>query len=168
MNDQEFKSQVFPLKDKIFRFSLRLLGQREEAEDVTQEVLLRMWGKKHELGQYKSIEALAMQTAKNMCLDRLRHQQLRIRKLRHLKGDQFINNHESEMDNQEMQSIISRVIGKLPVRQKMVVHLKDIEGYSTREITEILGMEAVAVRTNLSRARRKVRERTIKILNHGI
>ena len=168
MNDQEFKTQVFPLKDKIFRFAWRILQQREEAEDVTQEVLLKLWGKKQELGQYRSIEAVAMQSAKNLCLDRLRHQQIRTRKLRHLKLDQPGNNHETDLENKEMHSIISRIIGKLPVRQKMVIHLKDVEGYSTREITEILGMDVVAVRTNLSRARKKVREKTQKILNHGI
>jgi len=168
MNDQEFKMQVFPLKDKIFRFAWRILQQREEAEDVTQEVLLRLWGRKHKLEQYTSIEALAMQSAKNLCLDRLRHQKIRIKKLHQLKLDQPGNNHETDLENKEMHSIISRVIRKLPVRQKMVIHLKDVEGYSTREITEILGMEVVAVRTNLSRARKKVREKMQKILNHGI
>ncbi len=72
MNPEEFKIQVLPLKNKLFRLSLRMLGRVEEAEDSVQDAMVKLWTKKDELNKYSSIEAFAMTITKNLCLDRIR------------------------------------------------------------------------------------------------
>jgi RNA polymerase sigma-70 factor (ECF subfamily) len=56
----------------------------------------------------------------------------------------------------------------LPEKQKLVIHLRDVEGYSFEEMSEVLEMDEVALRVNLSRARKKVKEEILKIVNYGI
>src|SRR3990167_8947170 len=72
MKQQEFLHIISPFKDKIFRVAKRLLVSIEEAEDATQEVLVRLWNKNDGLEKYNSVEALAMTMTKNYCLDQLK------------------------------------------------------------------------------------------------
>jgi len=72
MNQNEFMQLVTPFKDKVFRLAKRLLVSREEAEDATQEILVKLWSKNQGLEQYNSIEAVAMTMTKNYCLDQLK------------------------------------------------------------------------------------------------
>ena len=69
MNQNEFMQLVLPFKDKVFRVAKRLLVSTEEAEDATQEVLVKLWTKNESLSAYNSVEALAMTMTKNYCLD---------------------------------------------------------------------------------------------------
>ena len=64
MKQQEFLQIISPFKDKIFRVAKRLLVSIEEAEDATQEVLVRLWNKNEGLQKYNSVEALAMTMTK--------------------------------------------------------------------------------------------------------
>ena len=168
MNAHEFKIQVFPLKDKLFRFALRLLKNREEAEDVTQEILMRLWNRNHELDKYDNVEAFAMQAVKNLCMDKLKKRQMRYQKIDLVRHSQEKYHEDDHLERNEMHAIIQMVINKLPEQQKMVIHLRDVEGYSTKEIESILNMEENAIRTNLSRARKKVRDQISKIMNYGL
>jgi len=60
MTPDDFQKEVLPLKNKLYRFAYRLLSHREEAEDMVQEAIIRLWTKRDDLGNYNSIEALAM------------------------------------------------------------------------------------------------------------
>ena len=71
MNQQEFMKIVNPFRDKVFRLARRLLVSVEEAEDATQEVMVKLWNKSDSLQDYRSVEALAMTMTKNYCLDQL-------------------------------------------------------------------------------------------------
>jgi RNA polymerase sigma-70 factor (ECF subfamily) len=72
MNQNEFMQLVNPFKDKLFRLEKRLLVSAEEAEDATQEILVKLWNRNEILDEYKSVEALAMTMIKNYCLDQLK------------------------------------------------------------------------------------------------
>jgi len=72
MNQNEFMQLVNPFKDKLFRVAKRLLVSTEEAEDATQEVLVKLWNRNEILDEYISVEALAMTMTKNYCLDQLK------------------------------------------------------------------------------------------------
>ena len=85
MNADEFKLQVFTLKDKLYRFSKRILNDEVEAQDVTQDVLMKLWDMRKELHKYNSIEAFAMTTTRNLSLDRARRKNLRYNKAPELK-----------------------------------------------------------------------------------
>src|SRR6187431_2963079 len=72
MNQNEFVLLINPFKDKLFRLAKRLLVSTEEAEDATQEILVKLWSKNENLDSYKSVEAMAMTMTKNYCFDQLK------------------------------------------------------------------------------------------------
>ena len=77
MNLETFQNQVFPVKNKLFRFAFRLLGSSEEAKDVVQEVFIKVWNGREQLAEIENVEAWCMRITKNLSLDRLRQQQRR-------------------------------------------------------------------------------------------
>ncbi len=72
MKQIDFRYDLLPLKDKLFRLALRIVQDRPEAEDVTQDTLLRVWERREELSQVKSLEAYVLTTGRNLALDRCR------------------------------------------------------------------------------------------------
>lgn len=146
------------MKNKLFRFAKRILDHTEEAEDVVQEVFIRLWNRKESLAEYRSVEALAMITTKNMCFDRIRKKKYPVE---HLDDHRrFIENlpEETKADHSEEMYRIRKAMEELPEQQRMIVHLRDIEGYEFEDIARILDMNENAIRVNLSRARKKLRE----------
>lgn len=168
MNQLEFVNLVQPFKNKVFRLARRLLISVEEAEDVTQEMLMRLWNKKDNLEQYKSVEAFAMTMTKNYCLD-----QLKSKRASHLKIElaEFKNNAtnlENQIENNDTLNWVEKILEQLPVQQKMIVQMRDIEDYDFKKIAEILEMNETAVRVALSRARKTLREALLKTHGYGI
>ena len=70
MKEISFRNDVLPLKDKFFRLALRLTRNREEAEDIVQETLLRLWNKREEL-KTEGIETLGFTICHNLAIDHL-------------------------------------------------------------------------------------------------
>lgn len=158
MNTEEFKLQVFTLKDKLFRFSKRILNDEIEAQDVTQDVLMKLWNIRNELNKYNSIEAFAMTTTRNLSLDKARRKNLRYEKAPELKYETDTIDNENHLENKELGEIIRRAIQNLNEPQRTIMHLRDIEEMSFEEIEPIVKMTVETLRVNLSRARKKVRE----------
>lgn len=77
MDSEVFQNRVLPVKNKLFRFALRMLGNDDEAQDVVQEVFIRVWNGRKQLTEIENIEAWCMRIAKNLSLDRLRSIQRR-------------------------------------------------------------------------------------------
>ena len=86
MNQIEFLRLTSPFKDKVFRLAKRLLISTEEAEDATQEVLVKLWSKNESLVGFNSIEAFAMTITKNYCLDQLKSKRVENLKMVDAKG----------------------------------------------------------------------------------
>jgi len=162
MNIQEFTQKMLPLSHKIFRLSLRLLNEEEEARDAVQEVYLRLWNRKEVLGQYRSIEAVAMTSARNYCLDRLKsHSQKMTVRGYDAESSQTYQPHD-QFEKKQLAAEIKKSIASLPEAQKCIVHLRDVEGYEIKDIASMMEMNENAVRTALSRARQKIRDEIIK------
>jgi len=83
MKQSDFLNTVLPFKDKLYRLAKRLLVSNEEAEDATQEVLMKLWSKKSKIEAYNNVEAFAMTMTKNYCLDKLKSKQTSNLKLVH-------------------------------------------------------------------------------------
>lgn len=167
MREEEFKKEIFPLKDKLFRFALRILKQREEARDATQDILVKLWKLRTKLQQYNNVEAFAMKSIKNHCLDKLKHEQIKLRTINEWSKEKDVTSH-LEGEQKELFEQIEKEIEKLPVQQKMAMHLRDIEGLSYKEIQEILQTDIQTVRMNVSRGRKKIRKELLKIMNYGL
>ena len=158
MDIQEFQIKVFPLKNKLFRFAKRMLDHTEEAEDIVQEAFIKLWNRRDKLDEYRSIEALAMITTKNLCLDKIKSRRYPFENMDNHR--QFLENlpSETKVDNSDLMHGIHQAIRQLPEQQQIIVHLRDIEGYEFEQIAEIVDMNENAIRVALSRARKRIRE----------
>ncbi|MDR2056849.1 MAG: sigma-70 family RNA polymerase sigma factor [Dysgonamonadaceae bacterium] len=167
MQSERFKSTIIPLRQTLFRAALKWLQQKEEAEDVVQETMLRLWNIREQLPTISNPAAFAMQITKNSCIDRLKSRR------ENTEVNDFCLGAEnetpySEMEKNDVIGLVKQIIERLPESQKIVIRMRDIEGYELQEIAEIAGAEVSAVTVNLSRARKKVRERFIKIMNYKL
>jgi RNA polymerase sigma-70 factor (ECF subfamily) len=158
MNPEDFKKQVLPLKNKLFRFANRMLENREEAEDMVQEVFIKLWNLRGKLDEYRSVEALAMVTTKNLCLDKLKKRKIRTESIENMQFEIGATQQEQKTDLTDIIHKIHMIIQTLPEQQRQIIQLRDIEGFDFEEIAEMLEMTENAIRVNLSRARKKIRE----------
>jgi len=170
MTLEAFQNMVFPVKNKLYRFAFRLLGDNEEAKDVVQEVMIKVWSGREQLDQVQNLEAWCMRITKNLSLDRLRQQQRRptdsLEKGMHLSHHSLTPADEAELS--EKMKRISQLMAELPDKQRQVMHLRDIEGYSYNEICDILEIDMSQVKVNLFRARNAVREKLLKLDAYGL
>ncbi|MGB2759926.1 MAG: sigma-70 family RNA polymerase sigma factor [Maribacter stanieri] len=168
MKQTEFLNIVLPFKDKLFRMAKRLLVSTEEAEDATQEILIKLWSKKNKMDSYNNVEAFAMTMTKNFCLDRLKSKQAGNLKLVHSNYTDSSTSLQSELEAKDSINWVERIMAELPEQQKMVLQLRDVEQYEYEEIEKLLDMKPTAIRVALSRARKTVRKKLIEKHNYGI
>ena len=168
MNQAEFMQIVNPFKDKVFRIAKRLLVSTEEAEDATQEVLVKLWNKNESLGEYNSVEALAMTMTKNYCLDQLKSKRASNLKIVHNNFTDREAPLQKQVEDADTWNWVEKIISFLPEQQRLIVQMRDIEEYDYHEIAEILEMNETAIRVALSRARKTIRESMLKAHSYGI
>jgi RNA polymerase sigma-70 factor (ECF subfamily) len=167
MQLEQFKSVIIPLRQTLFLVALKWLQQEEDAEDVVQETLLRLWNIRDQLDNVSNPAAFAVQTTKNTCIDRLRTHREKT------EADDFHlgTNDEtpySAMERKDTVLLVKRIIERLPELQKTIIRMRDIEGYELQEIADITGTQVNAVTVNLSRARKKVRDKFVEMMNYKL
>jgi len=167
MESKEFRKKVIPLGQKLYRFASGFLKDVHEAEDIVQDIFIKLWNMRTRMDEIENLDAFAFRMTRNLCLDRLK-----ARRIRFFNDPSDAGIHEPEVGDPdpekqaELQDTIDKVhmiINTLPEQQKSVIHFRDIEGFTYEEISAIMGMEINAVRVTLSRARRSVRESLSKI-----
>ncbi len=162
MNHDKFKAAVLPHRKKLYQIARKMLNDEQDAEDAVQEVLLRLWHTRDSLSQYNSIAAYATTMTKNLCIDRLR-----IRNRYETMDASFQervgnDNPYMQVERQNTEEVLLRIIKTLPPLQQAIIQMKDVEEYEVDQIAAITGTQPEAVRVNLSRARKKVREEYVK------
>ncbi len=168
MNQNEFIHLIEPFKDKVFRLAKRLLVSSEEAQDATQDILVKLWDKKNGLEQYNNVEALAMTMTKNYCLDQLKSKRASNLKIVHTNFTDREAGLDQKMEDQDSWSWVEKIINDLPEQQKLIIQMRDIEQYDFEEMAKILDMNETAIRVALSRARKTIREKMTKTHQYGI
>ena len=130
MKEFEFTRYVVPLRDRMFRYAQSLLLCADEAEDVTHDLLERLWTERGRRADGRRNNAVAGWAE------------------RATTGD---------AEGWEARDLVRRAMAELPGRQREVLYLKDIEGYPTREIAGMVACDEAQVRVILSRARNALR-----------
>lgn len=143
-----------PFKDKLYRYAYRILGNEMAAEDVLQEVMIKVWTKSDELALIENKEAWCMTVTRNLALDKKR----RVKVLVEPVEEQYslADNEPTPFEilrTNDVMSQIKNAIEDLPENQQQVIHLRDIEGYSYQEIVDITGFKMDQVKVYLHRAR---------------
>ena len=169
MKKLSFRDDVLPLKDKIFRLALRITLSRAEAEDIVQDVLIKVWNRRDDLADVASIEAYSLTVCRNLSLDRLQRKEndnVNLDDAPPTEADdappdlQMIRN--ERIDN------IKRLIERLPIPQRAAMQLRDMEGKTYKEISAITGQTEEQVKVNIFRARQYIRKQIEKIENYGL
>lgn len=165
MEIEQFTRSVVPERDKLFRYAFRLLRNKEDAEDTVQETLLRMWHMNSKLEEYQNLGTLAMIINKNLCLDKLK----KAGRFSEEYDDHLPEQHDNPqtaLEKKDACQMVARCMEFLPDLQKLTLRMRDVEGYELEEIARITGSSAEAVRMNLSRARKRIRDMYFSIENY--
>ncbi len=168
MELNEFKQHILPLKDQLFRLALCVVRHREEAEDIVQEVLLKVWNGRQSLATVSNPAAYCAVITKNMALDRLRRATY---KTPHapVKPQDAIEVHtpQANMQREERRALVGRLIAALPENRRLLIQLRDIEGESYQHIAQILNISESKVKTDLFRARQSLKQQLDKMNAYG-
>ena len=169
MNQTIFQQHIFPIRHKLFRFALRITGNAHEAEDVVQEVMEKVWKSSAEQsGTVQNWEAWCMTLTRNRSLDKARSQNLR--RTAPLDGlnerSNGATNQANTLENRDLADQVKKMMQELPEKQRLVMHLRDIEELSYDEIAEVLNISLDQVKVNLHRARKTIREVLTATVNH--
>jgi RNA polymerase sigma-70 factor (ECF subfamily) len=158
MEQEQFIREVVPLRESLVAYARRMQGGKEDAEDVVQEVLLKLWFMRRELLQYRSIRALAIQMTKHLCINRLRVcERYEDEPKEWMTAGEAASPH-LQLEQKDQVAHLTRIIDRLPGLQQAVLRMRHIDGLETEEIAQITGCTSEAIRANLSRARKKVKE----------
>ncbi|MCM1080094.1 MAG: RNA polymerase sigma factor [Bacteroidales bacterium] len=160
MDLSTFNKRIIPIRHRLLMRSRQLLGNDSDAEDIVQETMLKLWSMRDQLDSHPNQDALAMTILRNKAHDLWRR--------KHETAD-LPQDRGSESNIAEARSdmeLIDMIIEHLPPLQRDVFRLKEIEGCEAEEIIAITGCSYEALRQNLSRARRKIREEFIRLSNY--
>ena len=147
--------------DFMFRLACSILGQSDEAQDMMQDVAERVIRRQDYPDEIGNIDAFLTRSVRNACIDRLRRRKDTTPKIPEVPD-------EKNPDRWSDRQLVHRALARLPEKQRLAIHMKDIEGYSGKEIAGILETDEANVRTILSRGRRALREIIEKEIGYGI
>ena len=161
-----FELLVKTRKDRVYDFCVRMLGDREEAFDVTQDVFVSIHGHLENFRSDATLSTWIFRIAKNHCLNRLKYLKRRGRGKSDELGDvpeQVIGEAlgppgqpDELIEAARQKALIHRAVSQLEEDQRVLVVLRDIEGLSYEEIVEITDLAEGTVKSRLHRAREKL------------
>ena len=158
MEQEQFKREILPLRKQLLLYSRSFLDNPEDAEDVVQEVLMKLWYMRRELHKYDSVSALAIRITKHLSLNRLKVVQRKVENLEKFSFESEIPSPHTQLEQKDDVSHIMKIIDRLPELQQAILQMRHIDGFEIEEIAALTGSKPEAVRMNLSRARKKVKE----------
>jgi RNA polymerase sigma-70 factor (ECF subfamily) len=158
-----FEQLIIRHERRVFSLAMKLLASTEDAQDAAQEVFLRVFKYIHRFDLHKPLEPWLMQTTVNVCRNIGRDRQRRWNTfpvtieaelpIAHETGDPYAGLAE----DQEKQ-MLWKALDTLPEKERLAVILRDINGLKTSEVAEILGSTETTVRSQVSRARVRMKE----------
>ena len=171
MKKISFRNDVLPLKNELFRLALRITLNREEAEDVVQETLIKVWNRRDKWDELESIEAFCLTICRNISLDKMKKAENQNQSLEdeHDAPDRsYTSNPEEQAMQQDRIRLVRRLIDNLPEKQRSVMQLRDFEGKSYKEIAQILAISEEQVKINIFRARQTIKQKFIETEKYGL
>ncbi len=162
MSEQTLISAFSRWRNRLLRQALRFLPSKEDAEDVLQDAFIRLWAKAEQIETEKDAASLATVVIRNMAVDHYRQQKRKPQ----TTDVEMMDLQEETADIDERQQLVDEIMQRvLTPLQLRIVELREYEGLGYDEVASILGMQQPAVRMQLSRARRAIREEYVRVNN---
>lgn len=164
MELKQFKATVIPLRNKLLNYARKLTDNPNDAEDAVQEAMLKLWNMRQRLEECRNIEAFAMTMTHHLCMDLWRSKRPDTLSLDLVQTVSTAACPERLLEEKDEFQLMREIIDSLPTLQRTIIRMKDVQEYETEEIAEITGCSAEAIRSNLSRARKRVRDTYLQII----
>jgi RNA polymerase sigma-70 factor, ECF subfamily len=155
-----FEQIVVRHENRIMAMAARLLGAREDAKDVAQEVFLRAFKYLHRLDVQRPVEPWLMRITVNVCRDVARLRQRRLATFVDVDEPEPIDEAPDPytgLARKQQQRILQQALGTLPEKERLAIVLRDVEGLSTAEVASVLQSSETTVRSQISRGRLKLK-----------
>lgn len=145
----------------LYRFAMSLLKTHEDAEGVVQEVFFRVWNKRKDLSESKSIQSFLFTITYNVIIDQLR------KRVKDQKYKQFLINQaqrnlsstEDDLEFQDLKNEVEKAIDELPEKRKQIYRMSREEGMSYKEIADLKQIKIKTVENHINLALRHIRKR---------
>lgn len=161
MTPETFNRTYVPLRPRLLATALRDMTDAQQAEDLVQETLLRLWNMGDQLDKHPNTTALAHTILRNLMRDAWRQAQHRLTTMPSYTPEALLTAPENEAT--EGMELITRIVEQLPPVQAQVFRMKEIEGYEREEIRQIIGCSDENLRQILSRTRRKIQQTYLRL-----
>jgi RNA polymerase sigma-70 factor (ECF subfamily) len=163
-----FTNRILSLKNKLLRVSFGIVRNTEEAEDIVQEAMMKIWNKRNEWMNMNNCEGYCMTITRNASIDFLRRKKMQLQTLD--SAYTVFAQEENPLEKitgKETYTQINDAMQALPEKQFLSIQLREVEGKSYNEIAEILNISIEQVKVNIHRARTTIRTHLIKQFNYG-
>ena len=155
--------------DQAYRLARRMAQDGDLAKDIIQEVHIKCWKNRDALESAQSPKAWILRVTRNLAIDKIRQR----RPVNSLDDHAYAApSGEIQPDRaaevEHMMEILKQLIETLPEKQRIVFHLREIEGLQYKEIAQVIDVTVDEIKVNLFRARKKIREKLIRVTNYGL
>lgn len=163
-----FKDTFLPCHKQLYITAYRLLNNRAEAEDIVQDVYVKLWNIREKLTGIDNPRAYATTMIRNLCLDKLRSPAKRTAQTDATEAlkSEWVDT-AGQMDQKDELKMVIRLVERLPEKQREIFRLRHFSEFTLKEIEQITGLNPVNIRVHLTRAQKNLRQQYEKMNRHG-
>lgn len=163
MTRERFNDIIRRYSGKLLAIAVRITGDRQEAEDIVQDVFLKMWTMGTRLDEYNDPEALAVTMVRNKCIDAVRKRKFIDREESTSQAQApLADSPHDELVSSETGDLLMKIIADLPGNYRDILVMRDVDGLSYEEISKATELNINSIRVAVSRARQLVKAEYIK------
>ena len=159
MQEQEFIIHITPLRRTALRIGQQFFGNTEDAEDVAQEAMMRLWAARNNIDMTRPVEPLVVRVAKNVCVSMKRKRNEGEKPLAYGHNEAllpFASSPQSLLEERENAVWLEHRLKALPEYLLRILRMKQEEQLTDHQIADILGTDIRSVQTLVSKARRQL------------
>ncbi len=171
MKKIEFRTDILPLKNELYRLALRITLNPAEAEDIVQDTMIKVWNKREQWDEIESIEAFCLTICRNLSLDRIKkadNQTAVLDESNDPPDGSYTSDPEAQTVQRDRIQLVRKLIEQLPEKQRSCIWLRDIEGKTYKEIATVMGISEQQVKVNIFRARQAIRQKYLERESYGL
>ena len=170
MKKISFRNDVLPLKNVLYRLALSITLSNEEAEDVVQETMMKVWSRRDDWDGIENIEAYCLTICRNLALDHIRKKGNNNESIeqKHYDSPDRTSNPDELMIQKDRLQLVRNLVNQLPEKQRSCMQLRDFEGKPYKEIATILGITEEQVKVNIFRARQNIKQKFQEHEQYGL